>query len=45
MGYGYGAGQKISYEDADRMGSGLFEFVIEGLKEKLDTDVFEVEDD
>ena len=38
VGYGKGMGQKVSYEDADRMGNGLFEFVIEKLREELDKD-------
>ena len=44
VGDGKGVGQKVSYEDADRMGNGLFEFVIEKLREELDKDE-ELEDD
>ena len=41
VGDGKGMGQKVSYEDADRMGNGLFEFVIEKLREELDRDEVE----
>lgn len=38
VGYGKGMGRKVSCEDADRMGNGLFEFVTEKIREELDKD-------
>ena len=36
VGFGKGQGAKVSYEDADRIGNGIFEGVVTGIRNEME---------